>query len=1244
MKKGLERVEFWAITAVIISLAISALGQSSAGSISGTVKDSSGAAVPGATVTIVNPANSVTQKETTNGDGVFISPQLPPGTYVITVEKSGFKKVEKTNVILSTADKLNVGDIALEVGEVTEAVQIQADTGQLQIKSESGERSDLITNRQIRDIAINGRNILDLTRVTPGIINTNQQAQSTVNNAGGTFTVNGLRSNMHEITLDGATNFNLGNNTGLLVTISPDAVSEFKVLTSNYQAEYGRSAGGFIQVTTKSGTKEFHGGGRYFRRHDSLNANSFFNNARGLPRSIYRYNFYGYDVGGPVYLPKPVFGPLGGFNEGRNKLFFFFSQEVYRQKIPSASNNVRVPTAAERQGDFSNSRDTGGNLIVVRDANNCLGSGVGAPFPGNIIPQRCWYGNGQAILNIYPLPNASVANNAYNYTSQISSSLPRGEQVVRVDYNLSDRAHFSFRMDHNTDQQIFPYGTTTASFNFPLVPVARGNGPGWTFGYNLTYSITPTLVNEFNYAPSRGTVFIKMLGDAGLRSGAGITTPLLFPNANVGGAIPSFSFDTNIAGAAGFGGITYADLNIFGSPFNQHFVIHNFIDNLTKVAGNHTVKTGFYWQIGHNKRSSFSPVQSNIEFNFGTADATNPLNTGYPFANALVGNYFQYQQASAELRNDFVYNNIEGYIQDTWKVTPRLTLDYGLRLSHYQPMYDEEGQFANFDPKRFDRAKAVRLYFPVCINGASTCPSGANRRAVDPALLVAGFVPTAANTLPTQFVGTIVPNSGSLTNGIARAADGAPRGGFESDTILLGPRFGFAFDLTGKQKTVVRGGFGITYDRINSDITIQTITNPPNTFTPNLYFGRLNDLASLSGTGGALAPLSIFGADTGGELPTVYSYSLGVQHNLGRGTVIDLSYVGNLARHLVRARNLNAIPYGTTFSRAAQDPTRYAGSVVPTAEPSLPAAYSQAGVNFTGANALSNDFLRPFPGYGDIQLQSFDAISNYNSLQVGVTRRFSNRLTFGLAYTFSKTLTDANTVGDFTHPYDNRHYDYALASFDRTHVLVVNYVYNLPKVGRYLGDHRLTRAVFDNWQISGISQFVSGTPFELSLSGLGAQGSRLFGTPTSQGTSSLAGLQPRFILVGDPRQGANGLQINPNAFAVPGIGDISPKSRFYLRNPGWNNHDVSVFKNFPFGGESKRYLQLRFEFFNVFNHTEFSGIQQGSVTITPGSATPVFNVRGGTGCAATTVLGTCFGEFSATRDPRIIQLAAKVYF
>ncbi|MBO0721527.1 MAG: carboxypeptidase regulatory-like domain-containing protein, partial [Blastocatellia bacterium] len=1171
--------------AIVITFTTNAAAQSD-GIISGTVKDSTGAAVAGAAVTIVNPVKNLSQKATTNEDGIFVSPQLPPGTYTISVEKAGFKKIEKTNIILSTADKLNVGDFVLDVGDVSETIQVQADVGQLQIKTESGERSDLITNRQIRDIALNGRNILDLTKTLPGLINTTQRANSTVTNAGGDFTVNGVRSTMHEITVDGATNSNLGNNTGLLVTVNPDAVQEVKILSSNYQAEYGRAGGGFVQITTKSGSNQFHATGRYFRRHDSLNANSFFNNANNRPRNIYRYNFYGYDVSGPVYLPR--FGEGGSpLWDGRNKLFFFWGQEYYRQLVPESARNIRVPTAAERAGDFSQTVDGSGNKIYIKDpalSGPCNATNQSGCFSDggvlNKIPASRFYSNGQAILNLYPLPNVSGRND-FNYTSQRSSEYPRREDILRIDYQVTERTRLNGRFIRNQDEQLFSYGTTTASFNWPLTFTSRKNGPGYTFGFTLNHTFTPTLVNELNYSPSKGGVHIAMVDDNGTRSFNGINVPLLFPDANPDGILPNFQFD-------GIANQTFPTTVFQGSPFDQAFMIHTVTDNLTKVWGNHTIKTGIYFQRASNRRTSFTDVQANI--NFGN-DANNPFNTGYPFANALLGIFNTYQQASVKLNNDFVYNNIEGYIQDTWKITPRLTLDYGIRLSYYQPIYDQEGQLGFFNPELFDPAKAVRIYAPVCVNN-SPCPSGANRRAIDPAALVPGFMPTANNTLPGAFIGLIVPNSGDISNGIGRAANGYPAGGFKSDPVLPGPRFGFAYDLTGRQKTVIRGGFGITYDRINTDVIADAIANLPNVSTPRLVYGHLDDIPGLRNAGGTSAISNAWGVDQSGNLPTVYTYSLGVQHNLGWGTAIDVAYVGTLGRHLVRQYNLNAIPYGTTFTAAAQDATLYAGGIVPSLQPNLPSAYSQAGLNFTGQMALPVDYLRPYPGYGTINFRGFDATSNYNSLQVALNRRFSRGLTFGVAYTFSKTLTTANDINDVTSPFNTRAFDYKLANFDRSHVLVINYVYDLPGLGRRLGDKKFTRAIFNNWQLSGISQFVSGTPLELDMSISGVNtGQRITGSYTEA---------PRFYLKDNPGNGANGLQLDPASFVVPGIGDVGPYPRTYARNPSWLNHDVSLFKNFPLGGgEGSRYLQLRFEFFNIFNSAQFTGINTGTNLAVP---------------------------------------------
>ncbi len=1261
--KSITAIKLWAASVFVISLAVVAFGQSD-GSITGQVKDGNGAAVAVATVRIVNPANSVSRTATTDADGIFVAPQLPPGAYTISVEKAGFKKVEKSNVVLSTSDKLNAGDFILDVGQVTEAVQIQADAGQLQIKTESGERSDLVTNRQIKNLALNGRNILDLTKTIPGIINTSQGAQSTVTNAAGTFTINGTRSNMHEVTVDGSTNLNTGNNSGLLVTLNPDAVAEIKILTSNYQAEYGRAGGGFVQLTTRSGTNEYHGTGRYFRRHDSLNANNYFNNANNRTRNIYRYNFYGYDFSGPA----PFIG-----EKDRRKLFFFFSQEYYRQQVPEAARNITVPTAAERNGDFSQTVDGTGARIFISDPTKVDANGARLPCaaantlanPGgcfvsnghlHVLPQNRFFNNGQAILNLYPQANVAGRND-FNFTSQVSSKYPRREDILRMDYQITENMRLSGRFIRNEDEQQFAYGTTSASWNWPLSFAARRNGPGYTFGFTLTNTFSPTLVNEFSYAPSRGAVSIAVVDDKFTRAANNITTPLLFPDANNGDAIPNFNYGGN-AGQNAVPGQTLPNTVFNGSPFTQTFSLDNFTDNLTKVWGKHTVKTGVYWQRSHNKRTSFGPIQANIGF---ANDNNNPLNTGHPFANALLGVYNTYEQASVQLTNDFIYNNIEGYIQDTWKITPRLTLDYGLRLSYYQPLYDQEGQLGVFNSALYDRSRAVRIYTPVCINNAATCPSGANRRVVDPALLVPGFTPTLANTLPLAFLGLITPNSGDITNGIGLPGAGAPRGGYESDSVLLGPRFGFAYDLTGDQKTVIRGGFGITYDRIRGDVTIDGITNPPNVLQPTLFYGRLDDIPNLRNTSGVRAIPTVVGVDQGGELPAVYTYSLGVQRNLGWNTAVDVAYVGTLGRHLARQRNLNSLPYGTTFSRAAQDPTQFANGVIPAVQPNLPAAYSQAGINFTGQFALPVNFLRPFPGYGDINFRSFDAISNYNALQVSVNRRFTNRLTFGIAYTWSKALTTANDEVEFTQPYDSRGYDYRLFGSDRTHVFVANYVYDLPKIGRRLFrgmDNWFTRGVFDNWQISGITQFVSGTPLEFGLSVAGVDaGQRILGAYSA---GNLSGQQPRLSIKSNPGKGPNGLLIDPNAFVIPGIGDPRPAPRAYLRNPGINNHDISIFKNFPLGREGSRSLQLRFEFFNAFNHTQFSGVNSTTNLSVP-NATGGFdtgnaifanygrtvitnNLRNGPVEGSNRPLGTFFGEYNGARDPRIIQLAVKVYF
>src|SRR5581483_8160870 len=1053
-----------------------------------------------------------------------------------------------------------------------------ADAGQLQLQSNSGERSDLITDKQLNDVAMNGRMVLDYMKLIPGVISAFDGSASTTYGIGA-FNINGTRANEHEMTVDGASNVDTGDNATMHVTVNPDAIAEVKVLTSNYQAEYGKAAGGQVAVITKGGTNEFHGDARFFHRNEGMNANNWFADSTNpvTPKALYRYNYFGYQLGGPIK---------------KNKLFFFWSQEYYRQLIPVAGlDEFRTPTALERTGDFSQSP-----FIIYNPA-------TGQPFPGNKIDpstlsaaQQDIFNNVSKLMSLYALPNiANASPTGVNYATQLSYNDPRREDIFRVDYQINEKNRLSGRWVHNSEQTTAPMETNNLSCDgqLQLPGGCIGKSPSWNFSLDLTSTLRSNLLNEFSVGPS--VTHSSWAGNNGnLSVGANnISLPMLYPVPPTT-SIPDMGFGGN------GGSIPYPWSYFGANPWYQANTTINLNDNVTWVEKNHTFKFGLFYQ--RNRKDQIAWGNSNGQFTIDNcATSSDPANcsdnnTGMAYASALLGYFRNFDQTSTRPIGFFRYNQLEFYAQDTFKVTPRLTLDYGMRFVWIPPQYDAKNQIALFVPADYDPAKAVQID-------------------------------------PTD--GSIVPGSGDLTDGYAFSDNGTlPQGGWNSRGIMLEPRFGFAYQLTSDQKTVLRGGFGTSHDREQGNLVFNTVfADPANVLTPTVLNGNMQDISSLPQQApGVLG--NVYGADQTGKVPVVYSYNLGIQRELARGTTLDVAYVGTLGRHLVTQSDINSVPFGTTFTRAAQDPSLFPGGVIPAVEPNLPPEYAAAGYDFSGAYAYNTNYLVPYKGYGQIFYYKFDGISNYNSLQVSLQRRFSRAFTFGAAYTYSHVLTTASEDQDTQYTEFTHDLTYRNADWDRRHVLAINYVYSLPSFSKHLGGAKWLSYVTDNFQVSGVTQFESGAP-----------------TPdyNTYGANDMATWVPGNQLTGSEMWGAlppafTGLDAHGN-LELPKLGLPFTGSRSDLRDGGMQNWDLSIFKNIPLGSHEERYIQLRGEAFNIFNHPNFDqrdysanltlpGFDSSSNTYIPMSIAP----------SNPATFGHYISQYTGVGGPRVLQLAAKFYF
>jgi hypothetical protein len=1179
---------------VVIALAFSAdativRAQTTSASVAGSVQDSQGGVLPGATVTLTSHTQGNVMTTTSDSEGRFIFPIVRPDTYALQVTLQGFKTLERTNVVVNANDKFFTGVLTLDVGQMTEEVTVTSRVSELQL--ESGERSFTLENQALKNIANNGRALFNFVSLVPGAL---QQGNSGAEiGAADGFTVNGQRPNSNNVTIDGVANIDTGNNGGNMATTNIDAVAEFKVLTNAYQAEYGRAVGGQVQVVTKSGTQDFHGSGYWYGRRSGWNANTW-TNKRVTPeisKPKTSRNDSGYTIGGPVFLP-------GMFNADRRRLFFFWSQEFQRRVDPVQERQARVPTALERRGDFSQSVDASGNpWPYIGDYTTGLPCGPtdtrGCFQDGGVlgrIPANRLSAPGLAILNIFPDPNFS-GGAGLNYTSQNPNSAPRREDLLRMDFQATDNWRITGRYMNTKEEILQAYGTTWAGNGSDQLPTPTlFLHPGSNYMLSATGVLNNSTSLELQWGRASNSLNYKLQLDKLRRATAGLAgLPYLFPEAVQGDYVPWFEFRGGRTANAG-------QYQTDRGPFTNENITHDVIANLTKVWGSHASKVGFYFQHSFKPQSLFASFNGRTNF---ADDANNPFDTGYGYANAATGVFNTYTQASKFAIPEWRYKNFEWYLQDNWKPLDRLTLDYGVRFYYLTPQWDTTLQASNFLPERIDRNQAVRLYRPAIVNGVRV-----------------GLDPVTGQTVNQRFIGRVVPGSGNRFNGAFQAGQGIDNELQDGSSFRTSPRFGFAYDLTGDSGTVIRGGYGIFYDRPQGNIVFDMITNAPGVLQSTLQWGRLQDLTAAQGDPPPTLSLNPTAYDF--KPPRVQQWNLGIQRKLWRNLIYDVAYVGSNSTDLLRQVQINSLPFGATFRPENQDPTR-----APSATP--------------GATAQPNDLLRPYPGYGDIRMWDYSGYSNYHALQTGLSRRFENNWMFSAFYVWSKALginsTDFSAGVPNLSEEETKRLDYSLLDYDRPHNFVLNFIYQTPAVTSRRG----LGVLANNWQISGVYRWTSGRPYTVNFSIPGIGATNLTGTNNPNA---------RVRLTCDPGRGWSGdpyRQLNTSCFAPPQPGSNGNESaRFFVRNAPINNLDLSLSKTIGLVKDVK--FEVRLDAFNALNHTQFTGPGNNIVTVNFASLTDPTITNLPYDANGNLVRPTGFGAISGVAAPRTLQLVTRVTF
>ena len=1097
---------------------------STVGSISGTVRDPQGAAIPKAEVIIQEERTGFSRAVLTNDDGFYSAPSLPFGRYSISTAPQGFKRTVNSGVELHINENLVV-NITLEIGPVSETVNVLTDAPQ--IETRSGNVSSLVSEKQVMELPLNGRNYSQLPLMVPGV----SPAESF--NARGTgidtsieMSANGNAANQNLWVVDGVNNVDVGANGTLLVFPSIDSIQEFRIERNSFSAEFGQAQGAVINLITKGGSNHFHGTAFEFFRNDGLNATDFFLNESGQPKGKLRYNNYGFNLNGPVK---------------KNRAFFFWSEEWHRERRAYALS-ARVPTAAEKVGDFSGllTDPLPHDPVTCRPDPNDPTATICDPFPGNKIPISRLSPVGLALLKVYPDPNNAADPTGQNWISARLEPIYTHQDLIRSDVNITSKVNVMVRWINEN----WAHGTASGNFwgdtPFPTVS-SDWSQHSKSFVAKLTNTLSSSSVNEFQFSRAGNDIFITT-NPAGRALNDEIVSkfPTVFPHSEGSGFPTLWATD-------GYAALWHA------APWKNQEDLFIWKDDFSKVAGAHSLKVGGLFS--HNIKNELSIGNERVSQLCGTNTRTGNAIADILLKDLPLGCYFESDHQEKVLGR---WHDLEFYGNDTWKLRPRVTLTLGLRWSRYGQPYSANDRITNFIPRRYDGA--------------------------DPnsALVQAG------------------------TQGFNRSLVKSYNKGFQ-------PRLGIAWNIFGDGKTAFRLGAGRYLGRPRMGTVLGLGGNPPWTQTVDEGWGgassSLNDSSTFRsldtinpGLKNALASATSFNAvNEDFRPPESWQWNLTISREVMKNSVVEASYIGNHALHIERFLDWN--------------------DVVPSARLAVAQAVR---ANDPNASNLINANRR-LVGVASIFMTESTGDSNYHALQIWVNRRFSDRLAFQVAYTWSHDITNSPlsffmNIGT-TDPF-NYNLDRGDGELDRRQMFVANAVYELPSFKRW---GAVASHILGDWQLNGIASFLGGTPLDVT-SGANTAGLAASFANSGQRPNLVAGVPIYLHNPGDPLQ-----YLNPAAFSLPAVGQFGNLGRGVIRGPGSKNFDLSAVKNFKIADRYK--LQFRAEMFNAFNHANFKGVDANL---------SLDNVAGDENFGKP--LNSNFGRITATRGPREIQFALKFSF